>query len=251
MVSTYFVGIAVSCEIEYHALCERLGPLITLQKFISMKNPSWSEDEVTYWTSIAEGGRARETRWKEAYRNPTPIRSTQVCYSCKVPWEPDHRCRGKGKKHIIEVHYDSDDEDSEQSDDDSDSCTEASDSDSSSEDSNDDSCTKAMDACTLEEDDDPCVADRQLDGQDNSISVSSDLSHTIDDLTPQQSGDTSEDSHVLAPRDDELPKGAMTHLSPIQTSMIATSHEEISGMSGMMDETSVRDAHHGHIDPQI
>jgi hypothetical protein len=78
---------------------------------------------VTYLTSIAEGGRARETRWKEAHRNPTPITSTQLCYSCKVPWEPDHRCRGKGKKHIIEVHYDSDDEDSEQSDDDSDSCT--------------------------------------------------------------------------------------------------------------------------------
>jgi hypothetical protein len=251
MGSTDFVGIAVSCEIEYHALCERLGPLITLQKFISMKNPSWSEDEVTYWTSIAEGGRARATRWKEAQRNPTPIRSTQLCYSCKVPWEPDHRCRGKGKKHINEVHHDSDDEDSEQSDDDSDSCTEASDSDSTSEDSDDDSCTEAMDACTLEEDDDPCVADRQLDGQDDSISVSTDLSHTIDDLTPQQSGDTSEDSHVLAPRDDELPKGAVTHLSPVQTSMIATSHEEISGTSGMMDEPSVRDAHHGQVDPQI
>jgi hypothetical protein len=102
-----------------------------------------------------------------------------------VPWEADHRCRGNGKKHIIEVHYDSDYEDSEQSDDDSDSCTEASDSDSTSEDRDDDSCTKAMDACTLEEDDDPCVADRQLDGQDDSISVSTDLSHTIDDLTPQ------------------------------------------------------------------
>jgi hypothetical protein len=251
MGSTDFCGIAVSCEIEYHALCERLGPLITLQKFISMKNPSWSEDEVTYWTSIAEGGRARATRWKEAQRNPTPIRSTQLCYSCKVPWEPDHRCRGKGKKHIIEVHYDSDDEDSEQSDDDSDSCTEASDSDSTSEDSDDDSCTEAMDACMLEEDDDPCVVDRQLDGQDDSISVSVDMSHTLDDLTPQQSSDTSEESHVLAPRDDELPMGAVTHLSPVQTPMIATSHEEISGMTGMMDELSVRDAHHGQVDPQV
>jgi hypothetical protein len=41
-----------------------------------------------------------------------------------------------------------------------------------------------MDACTLEEEDDACVADRQLDGQDDSIRVSADLSHTIDDLTP-------------------------------------------------------------------
>jgi hypothetical protein len=44
--------------------------------------------------------------------------------------------------------------------------------------------------------------DRKLDGQDDSISVSTDISHTIDDLTPQQSGDTSEESQVLALRDD-------------------------------------------------
>jgi hypothetical protein len=50
---------------------------------------------------------------------------------------------------------------------------------------------------------------------------------------------------VLALRDDELPMGAMTHLTPIQTPMISMSDEEISGMSSMMDEPSVRDAHHG------
>jgi hypothetical protein len=97
----------------------------------------------------------------------------------------------------------------------------------------------------------PCVVDRQMDGQDDSPCVSADTSHTIDDLTPQQSGDTSEESHVLAPRDDELPMGVVTHLSPLQTPMIATSHEEISGTSGMMDEPIVRDAHHGQVDPQI
>jgi hypothetical protein len=141
----------------------------------------------------------------------------QHCYSCKVPWEPDHRCRGKGKKHIIEVHYDSEDEACEDgsidaylelSDDDSDSSIEASDSDSTSEDSDDDSCTEASDAYTLEEDDDPCVVDRQLDGHNNSTGTSTDISHGIDDLMLQQSGDTSEDSHVLAPRYDELPMGA-------------------------------------------
>jgi hypothetical protein len=56
---------------------------------------------------------------------------------------------------------------------------------------------------------------------------------------------------VLALRYDELPMGAMTHMSPFQTPMIATSHEEISGMSGMMDEPSVRDVHHGQVDLQI
>jgi hypothetical protein len=56
---------------------------------------------------------------------------------------------------------------------------------------------------------------------------------------------------MLAPRDDELPMGAVTHLTPVQTPMIAMSEEEISGTSGMMDEPSVRDAHHGQVDPQI
>jgi hypothetical protein len=87
--------------------------------------------------------------------------------------------------------------------------------------------------------------DMQQDGQDDSTGASADISHTIDDLRPQQSGDTSEDSHVLAPRDDELLMGVMTHLSHVQTPMIAMSHEEISGTLGMFDEPSVRDAHHG------
>jgi hypothetical protein len=88
-----------------------------------------------------------------------------------VPWEPDHRCRGKDQKHIIEAHYDSDDEvcedgaidvDLGQSDDDSDSCTEASDS---------DSCTEADDTSTLEEDGDLCVVDRQSEEQDDNTCI--------------------------------------------------------------------------------
>jgi hypothetical protein len=241
------------CEREYKTINKGL---ITFQSFLSYKNPSWSKKKIANGLKgikeirEALGWNTTPTR-REKQRNPTPSRSTQLCYSCKVPWEPDHRCRGKGKKHIIEVHYDSDDEDSEQSDDDSDSCTEASDSESTSEDSDDDSCIEDSDACTLEEEDDPCVVDRQLDGQDDGTSVSADISHTIDDLTPQQGGDTSEESHVLAPRDDELPMGVVAHLSPVQTPMIATSHEEISGTTGMMDEVSVRDAHHGQVDPQV
>jgi hypothetical protein len=43
--------------------------------------------------------------------------------------------------------------------------------------------------------------------------VSAVISHIVDDLTPQQSGDTSGDSHVLAPRPDKLPMMTMTHLS--------------------------------------
>ena len=141
------------------------------------------------------------------------------------------------------------DDDLGQSDDDSDSCTEASDSDSTSEDSDDESCIEAGDACTLEEEDDPCVVDRQLDGQNDSTSVSANISHTIDDLTPQQSGDTSEESHVLAPRDDELPMMAVTHLSSFQTPITTTSHEDSSGMLDMMEESYMRDTHQRHMDP--
>jgi hypothetical protein len=180
-------------------------------------------------------------RLKEEQSIPTPIRSGQRCYSCKVPWEPDHRCRGRGKKHIIEVLYDSDDEVCEdasiyaylkQSDDASDSCTEVSDS------------------CTLGEDSDPCALEGQLDGQDDSTCTSVAISHSVDDLTLQQSGDTSGDSHVLAPRPDELPMMTVTHVSSFQTPMIATTHEDINDISDMIEELYVRDAHHGHMDPQ-
>jgi hypothetical protein len=78
-------------------------------------------EEIHYWSSIAKENRAKEgkevdtslpaSRWKEAQIEPTPIRSRELCYSCKEPWEPDHRCRGKGKSAFVEVHYDSDDED--------------------------------------------------------------------------------------------------------------------------------------------
>ena len=56
---------------------------------------------------------------------------------------------------------------------------------------------------------------------------------------------------MSAPRVDELPMRFVTHLSPFQTPMIAMSHEEISGMSYVMDEPSVRVAHHGNVDPHI
>jgi hypothetical protein len=56
---------------------------------------------------------------------------------------------------------------------------------------------------------------------------------------------------VLAPTDDQPPMVTVTHLSSFQTSMIATSQEDTSGMSNMMEEPCVRDAHHGRMDPQI
>jgi hypothetical protein len=133
----------ITClEIKYSALSKETRAQITFPQYVALRNPSWSEEDVLHGIIVAEEKRAAIARWLEEQRNPTPIRSTQLCYSCKVPWEPDHRCRGKGQKHIIEVRHDSDDEACEdgsidayleQSDDDSDSCTEASDSDSCTE----------------------------------------------------------------------------------------------------------------------
>jgi hypothetical protein len=38
------------------------------------------------------------------------LRRKKLCFSCKEPWEPGHRCMGKGKVHYIEVLSDSDGE---------------------------------------------------------------------------------------------------------------------------------------------
>jgi hypothetical protein len=141
-----------------------------------------------------------------------------------VPWEPDHRCRGKGKRHIIEVHYDSEDEEMhgdatidsylEQFEETSDSCALVEPSDSCA-------LVDAGDSCTLGEDSDPCALEGQLDGQDDSTCALAVISHGVDDPTLQQSGNTSGDSHVLAPRQDGLPTVTVTPLEPSQTPMIA------------------------------
>jgi hypothetical protein len=104
------------------------------------------------------------------------------------------------------VHYDSDDEVCEDG---------AIDADLGQLGDDSDSCTEASDSCTLEDDSDPCALEDQWDGQDDNTYASTVISQTVDDLTPQHSGDTSEDSHVLAPTDDQLPMMTVTHLSSL------------------------------------
>jgi hypothetical protein len=38
------------------------------------------------------------------------LRRKQLCFTCKEPWKPGHRCLGKGKIHYIEVVSDSEQE---------------------------------------------------------------------------------------------------------------------------------------------
>jgi hypothetical protein len=166
----------IYCEIKYSGLSKETRAQITFPQYVALRNPSWREDDVLHGIIVAEEIRAITARWMEEQREPTPIRSTRLCYSCKAPWEPDHRCRGKGQKHIIKVRHDSDDEACEdgsidaylkQSDDDS------------------DSCTKASDSCMLEDDSDPHTLEEQWDGQDDNTYASTIISHIVDDLTPQ------------------------------------------------------------------
>jgi hypothetical protein len=56
---------------------------------------------------------------------------------------------------------------------------------------------------------------------------------------------------MLAPTDDQPPMMVVTHMSSFRTPLIATSHEEVSGMSDRVDEPCVRDGHHRHVDPSI
>jgi hypothetical protein len=41
-------------------------------------------------------GRMDETTWRE-------LRRKQLCFTYKEPWDPTHKCMGKGKSHYIEV----------------------------------------------------------------------------------------------------------------------------------------------------
>jgi hypothetical protein len=126
-----FLEEIIYCDEEYYALNKKCRAQVTFQQFVSIKNPRWSKDEVThwakkmeeihYWSNIEEETRAKavkevdtslsSSRWKEAQIEPTPIRCRELCYSCKVPWERDHRCMGKGRVCYTEVHYDNDEED--------------------------------------------------------------------------------------------------------------------------------------------
>jgi hypothetical protein len=39
------------------------------------------------------------------------LRRKQLCFTCKEPWDPGHRCMGKGNVHYIELVSDNEEED--------------------------------------------------------------------------------------------------------------------------------------------
>jgi hypothetical protein len=113
-----------------------------------------------------------------------------------------------------------------------------------------------------------------LDGQDDSACSLASLPGSVEDSTFHHSGETCEDSYVLAPRhdeirrwddlplgvdmasrkscmeDDELSTMTLTHFSSSQTPMLATTHKDINGIPTMVEEPCVVLEHKGHVDMQ-
>jgi hypothetical protein len=81
-----------------------------------------------------------------------------------MPWKPDHRCRGKGKVHIVEVHYDSEDEEMHEN--------------------------ATIDAYLVQSNEasDSYTSEGQLDGQDDSACPSSSPLGNVEDSILQHSG---------------------------------------------------------------
>jgi hypothetical protein len=119
---------------------------------------------------------------------------------------------------------------------------------------------------------DSCTFEGQLDGQDDSACPSSSPLGSVEDSTLHHSGDTCEDSYMLALRhdeirrlddlpmgvdmasrnfcmeDDELPMMSEPHFSSSQSPILATTHEDISGIPDMVEEPCVGIVHKGHMD---
>jgi hypothetical protein len=122
---------------------------------------------------------------------------------------------------------------------------------------------------------DSCAFEGQSDGQDDSACPSSSPSGNAEDSTLQHTGDTCEDSYVLSLRhdeirrlddlpmgvdmasrkscmeDDELPMMSEPHFSSSQSYMLATTHEDISGILDMVEQPCVGIVHKEHMDLQI
>ena len=111
-------------------------------------------------------------------------------------------------------------------------------------------------------------------GHDDSTYPSSSPSGNVEDSTLQHSGDTCEDSYVLALKhnelrrlddlpmgvdmaskkscmeNDDLPMMSEPHFSSSRSPMLATTHEDISGIPDMVEGPCVWIEHKGHVDLQ-
>jgi hypothetical protein len=61
------------------------------------------------WVKDQRGMDKGKERMDEATRRE--LRRKQLCFTCKEPWEPGHKCMVKGKVHYIEVFFYDEEED--------------------------------------------------------------------------------------------------------------------------------------------
>jgi hypothetical protein len=56
----YLARESMICKGEYYALGEETRAQLTFQQFLSIKNPRWSKEEITYWVNIEEENKSMD-----------------------------------------------------------------------------------------------------------------------------------------------------------------------------------------------
>ncbi len=103
-----------------------------LKDWVKGFNPSTLSEAISKARSMASSASSSSSRSHSHLKPPTfprdrpppkkpsldeatrqELRRKKLCFNCKGPWEPGHRCLGKGKIHYIEVVSDDEDEQEE------------------------------------------------------------------------------------------------------------------------------------------
>jgi hypothetical protein len=191
------------------------------------------------------------------------LKSKELCYSCK---EPNNRCRGKGKVYYVEVHYDSDDDE-----DDRFAAWDSPSVEVSSEVSTHMGQVEEFDMERTIPQFDHLVVHEEYVHKEATLDASLEQSHEANDTHTFDGQSDDRGLDVLAPSQDEirmlgdLPFGLemtskkscagddeppmelrVTHSSPSQSPMLATIHEDISGIPDVVEEPCVVIEHKGH-----
>jgi hypothetical protein len=78
----------ICCDMEYQALSETFRAQVTFQQFVSIKNPSWSKDdvalwakkieEINYWGTKVEEHRAKAVRKVDTTPRASGLKGAQI-----------------------------------------------------------------------------------------------------------------------------------------------------------------------------
>jgi hypothetical protein len=91
------IALDMTClEITYFGLSEENRALINFLRHVAFRKPSWRKEDILHGIIIVYKRKKEADRWMKEQRIPTPIRSTQPCYSCRGSWEPDDSSKLSG-----------------------------------------------------------------------------------------------------------------------------------------------------------